>query len=306
MSQWPTEVLTLFDPNVSLMDEPRVLLTNDDGIDAPGLASCYEELTAVADVTVVAPMENQSGVGRTRSHRTARESHPWGYALDGTPADCVAYGLRGLDQPVDLVVSGCNHGPNAGNYVVGRSGTVGACIEAGFLGVPAVAVSAYHCDDFFVSPADEYEFGRPARVMTEVVVRALSGDIFDTADFLNLNVPVDVADPAIRLTEPYHDYDLLVEHDTDGGVDDQANLGTEGDIALRDVVWPDTAGWENPFESDTDLADRYPVGSDRRALIDGEVSLSPLTAPAVGVQSAALETMVSGFNKSGSERKQNM
>ncbi|WP_262180001.1 5'/3'-nucleotidase SurE [Haloarcula laminariae] len=280
------------------MDEPRVLLTNDDGIDAPGLASCYEELTAVADVTVVAPMENQSGVGRTRSHRTARESHPWGYALDGTPADCVAYGLRGLDIDFDLVVSGCNHGPNAGNYVVGRSGTVGACIEAGFLGTPGIAVSAYHCEDFFVSPAAEYDFDRPARVMSEVVVRALSGDIFETADFLNLNVPVDVADPEMRLTEPHHDYDLLVEHDTDGEVDEQANQGTVGDIALRDVVWPDTAGWENPFDGDADLAERYPAGSDRRAIIDGAVSVSPLTAPAVGVDATAFESMVEEFNES--------
>jgi len=285
------------------MTEPRVLLTNDDGIDAPGLASCYEELTAVADVTVVAPMENQSGVGRTRSHRTAREAHPWGFALDGTPADCVAYGLRGLDEPFDLVVSGCNHGPNAGNYVVGRSGTVGACVEAGFLGTPGIAVSAYHCEDFFVSPPAEYDFDRPARVLSEVVVRALSGDIFERADFLNLNVPVDVTDPEMRLTEPYHDYDLRVEHDTDQAVDEQANQGTVGDIALRDVVWPDTAGWENPFESDTDLAERYPTGSDRRAIVDGAVSLSPLTAPAVGVQSSELETLVQGFNESEAVRE---
>lgn len=287
------------------MDEPRVLLTNDDGIDAPGLASCYEELTAVADVTVVAPMENQSGVGRTRSHRTARNSHPWGYALDGTPADCVAYGLRGLDESFDLVVSGCNHGPNVGNYVVGRSGTVGACVEAGFLGTPGLAVSAYHCEDFFVSPAESYDFDRPARVASEVVVRALSGGIFETADFLNLNVPIDATGPEMVLTEPHDDYDLTVEHDPDGEADEQANLGREGDIALRDVVWPDTAGWENPFATDADLADRYPVGSDRRAVIDGDISISPLTAPAVGVNSRALEGVVTGFNESGAARKAN-
>jgi 5'-nucleotidase len=270
------------------MDEPRVLLTNDDGIDAPGLASCYEELTAIGDVTVVAPMEDQSGVGRTRSHRTTVESHPWGYALDGTPADCVAYGLRGLDQEFDLVVSGCNHGPNAGNYVVGRSGTVGACVEAGFLGVPCIAVSAYHCEDFFVSPAAEYDFDRPARVASEVAVRALSGEVFESADLLNCNVPVDAADPEMVLTEPHHDFDLVF--------DEQSNLGTEGDIALRDVVWPDTAGWENPFASDADLTERYPERSDRHALVNGAVSVSPLTAPATGVTSPGLEAMVAAFN----------
>ncbi|MFB6197694.1 MAG: 5'/3'-nucleotidase SurE, partial [Halobacteriaceae archaeon] len=75
------------------MTEPSILLTNDDGIDAAGLASLREEFTALGDVTVVAPSENQSGVGRTRNVELVRRDHPWGYALDGTPADCVAYAL---------------------------------------------------------------------------------------------------------------------------------------------------------------------------------------------------------------------
>ena len=285
------------------MDEPRVLLTNDDGIDAPGLASCYEELTAVADVTVVAPMENQSGVGRTRSHRTARESHPWGYAIAGTPADCAAYGLRGLDTDFDLVVSGCNHGPNAGNYVVGRSGTVGACVEAGFLGTPGIAVSAYHHEDFFVSPPENYDFDRPARVTSEVLVRALSGDVFETADFLNLNVPVDVPGPAMRLTEPHDDYEVRVEHDAEDR--DEVPIGepAAGDIALRDVVWPGTVGWENPFPVDDEVRERYPDGTDRRALIDGDISISPLTAPALAVETTALEGVVADYNESEAARE---
>ncbi|WP_284010344.1 5'/3'-nucleotidase SurE [Haloarcula pelagica] len=291
------------------MAEPQVLLTNDDGIDAPGLASVYEELSAVADVTVVAPMENQSGVGRTRSHRTARESHPWGYALAGTPADCVAYGLRGVETDFDLVVSGCNHGPNAGNYLVGRSGTVGACIEAAFLGTPGIAVSAYHGEDFFVSPAESYDFDRPARVTREVVVRALSETAFDSADILNVNVPVDVADPAMRLTDPHHDYDLVVDHEPaeEGGDSDASTAvgadGDTGDIALRDVVWPDTVGWENPFGTDAALDDRYPVGSDRRALVDGEISVSPLSVPASEVADPALDALVEGFNENEAARR---
>jgi 5'-nucleotidase len=291
------------------MVEPAVLLTNDDGIDAPGLTSIYEELTAVADVTVVAPSENQSGVGRTRNHRTVRESHPWGYALAGTPADCVAYGLRGLETDFDLVVSGCNHGPNAGNYLVGRSGTVGACIEAAFLGTPGIAVSAYHGEDFFVSPPDSYDFDRPARVTREVVVRALADDAFDSADILNVNVPVDVADPTMRLTEPHHDYDLVVEHEpaeADGPGDASAAVGAEdddGDIALRDVVWPETVGWENPFGTDADLDEHYPVGSDRRALVDGEISVSPLSVPAASVSDPTLEGLVTGFNENEAARQ---
>ena len=285
------------------MSKPHVLLTNDDGIDAPGLAALYEELTGAAEVTVVAPMDNQSGTGRTRTHRTAREEHPWGYAIDGTPADCVAYGLRGLDDEVDLVVSGCNHGPNAGNYVVGRSGTVGACIEAAFLDTPGIAISAYHNRDFFVHPPEEYDFGRPARVTRELLVRALSGDVFDTVDMLNVNAPVDVPESDMRLTEPHHDYDIHVEHDVTER--DEVDLGKprDGDIAIRDVTWPGTVGWENPFPADDEVRDRYPVGTDRRALIEGEVSVSPLTAPAAAVETAAVEGLVAGFNDSEAARE---
>ncbi|MFB6150788.1 MAG: 5'/3'-nucleotidase SurE [Haloarculaceae archaeon] len=336
------------DESVANLDgTPRVLLTNDDGIDAPGIAALYEELTAVADVTVVAPVENQSGVGRTRSDRARREDHPWGTAVAGTPADCVAYGA-GNYPAFDLVVSGCNHGPNVGNYVVGRSGTVGACIEASFLGIPAVAVSAYHCEDFFLEPPAAYDFGRPARVARELVVRALSADAFASADILNANVPVDVADLRMRVTEPYHDYDVHVEHDPDGdaadatpdwkaerdgpnaGPGDDGAAGGDGDgsdaadgesaggaadgesaggaaseeVALQDAVWPGTVGWENPFPAGDDLRERYPVGSDRRALVDGEVSVSPLTAPATATDTPELDAVVAGFNESATRREQ--
>lgn len=285
------------------MTEPSILLTNDDGIDAQGLASLYEELTGVADVTVVAPAADKSGTGRTRTHRTTRETHPWGYAIDGTPADCVAYGLGGLDTDFDLVVSGCNHGPNAGNYVVGRSGTVGACIEAAFLGVPGIAVSAYHAEDFFVHPPEAYDFGLPARVARELVVRTRASDAFDTADVLNANVPVDVPGPDMRLTEPHHDYEVRVEHGAEDR--DEVPIGepADGDIALRDVVWPGTVGWENPFPVDDEVRERYPDGTDRRALIDGDISISPLTAPALAVETTALEGVVADYNESEAARE---
>ena len=257
------------------MNEPHILLTNDDGIDAPGLAALREELTAVGDVTVVAPHENQSGVGRTRSKRSVRHDHPWGYSLGGTPADCVAYALRGLDAEFDAVVSGVNDGPNAGNYVVGRSGTVGAGIEAAFLGVPAVAVSAYHAVDFFPHPPEEYDFARPARAGARMLERALAADVFAEADLLNVNAPVDAPEPDLRITEPTHDYDLAVGHDAEH---EDRDLGDEETLVrLDDVVWPDTEGFENPFPLAERHSERYPHGSDRRAMVEGEISVSPLT-----------------------------
>jgi 5'-nucleotidase len=288
------------------MADPEILLTNDDGVDAAGLARLYEELTALGSVTVVAPAENQSGVGRTRSHAAVRRDHPWGYTLSGTPADCVAYGLRGLDTEFDLVVSGCNHGPNAGNYVTGRSGTVGAGIEAAFLGTPAVAVSAYHHEDFFPEPASAYDFGRPARVTVALCRRAREAALFEAGTLLNVNVPLDVAEPPMRLTHPLPDYDLHVEHGADPADIDTVDLiGRDGDIdaneddtvvRMHDSVWPEATGFENPFPPTDTHRERYPTGSDRRALVDGEISVSPLSIDHGEDTNATLAAVVDGYN----------
>ena len=139
-------------------------------------------------------------------------------------------------------------------------------------------------------------------------MRALSEAAFDSADILNVNVPVDVADPAMRLTDPHHDYDLVVDHEPaeeSGDADASTAVGADGDtgdIALRDVVWPDTVGWENPFGTDAALDDRYPVGSDRRALVDGEISVSPLSVPVSEVSDPALDALVEGFNANEAAR----
>ena len=289
------------------MSRPTILLTNDDGIDAAGLVRLYEELTAIGDVTVVAPAENQSGVGRTRSHAAVRRDHPWGYTLSGTPADCVAYALRGLDTDFDLVVSGCNHGPNAGNYVTGRSGTVGAGIEAAFLGTPAVAVSAYHHEDFFPEPASAYDFGRPARVTVDICRRAEVAGLFTEGTLLNVNVPLDVADPTMRRTRPLPDYDLHVEEDADPeDIDAIDAIGRDGEIEgddegtvirMRDSVWPDAIGFENPFPPTEHHRERYPRGTDRRALVDGEISVSPLSIEHGDHESEDLATLVDAYNE---------
>ena len=292
------------------MSDPAVLLTNDDGADAPGLVRLYEELTAIGDVTVVAPDENKSGVGRTRSHAAVRRDHPWGYTLTGTPADCVAYGLRGLETDFDLVVSGCNHGPNVGNYVTGRSGTVGAGVEAAFLGTSALAVSAYHYEDFFPDPADAYDFARPAHVTVELCLRARDAGLLSPGTLLNANVPLDVPGPRMRVTRPFPDYDLHVEHgaeavadvEADGGTASSTGTDTGGEpdgepVRLRDDVWPGVVGFENPFPPTEAHRERYPEGTDRRALVDGEVSVSPLSVDHDDAEHEALVAVVAEYNE---------
>jgi 5'-nucleotidase len=126
----------------------RVLLTNDDGVDADGLLAIRTALTDVGtSVVTIAPESNCSGFARSCTFsrpvgvtRVAGGQHPV-YRCDGTPADCVRVGLLGgLAAGADLVVSGINHGANLADDVT-YSGTVGAGLEAAILGTPAVCLS---------------------------------------------------------------------------------------------------------------------------------------------------------------------
>ncbi len=126
----------------------RFLLTNDDGIYAKGLNALYNELSKEADCLIVAPEIEQSAVGHAITlarplmvRRATKNENFLGYAVCGTPADCVKIGITELsDKPVDLVVSGINRGGNAGVNVL-YSGTVSAATEGSILGYPALAVS---------------------------------------------------------------------------------------------------------------------------------------------------------------------
>ena len=140
----------------------RVLLTNDDGLDAEGLHLLEELVLQVTDdVCVVAPLANQSGVGRAISlHKDIEfvrrdDRH---YGVSGTPADCVMMALNLLyaDNPPDLVLSGINHGMNVADDV-GYSGTVGGAMEAAIVGIPAIAVSQrFHQRQMDFTPIKAY------------------------------------------------------------------------------------------------------------------------------------------------------
>jgi 5'-nucleotidase len=126
----------------------RIVLTNDDGIDAPGLLAARQALEKIGDVLTVAPDRNRSGVGRSISfglplHVQEREMSDGalGYACTGTPVDCVRLVALGLmDFEPDIVVSGINHGENLGDDIT-YSGTVAGAMEGIVIGVPGIAVS---------------------------------------------------------------------------------------------------------------------------------------------------------------------
>lgn len=179
----------------------RVLLTNDDGIYAKGIEALYLALITEHEVTVVAPEAEQSAVGHAitwlsplKVNQAQRNGAFFGYALNGTPADCVKIGVMELmHPPPDIVVSGINLGANVGVNVI-YSGTVSAATEAAVLGIPAIAVSMDSFTPTDFSAATEFVL----RLVREVEGRRLPRGVS-----LNVNVPNLPADRVrgVRLTK---------------------------------------------------------------------------------------------------------
>ncbi len=165
------------------MTLPLILVTNDDGVRAPGLAVLAETLSALGEVQVYAPDREQSAVGHGVSlHRPLRVAPvaPGWYMVDGTPTDCVMLAVRDLlGRRPDLVVSGINSGANLGDDVT-YSGTVAGAFEGMLLGIPSIAVSMVR------SRPRHMETG--ARVAARVAARLLA-DGLPPDTVLNVNVP---------------------------------------------------------------------------------------------------------------------
>ena len=262
------------------MDEPRILLTNDDGIDSVGFRALYEGLADLGEVVAVAPADDQSAVGRTISEAVDIRDHELGYEVEGTPVDCVIAGLGTLCPDADLVVSGCNKGANIGAYVLGRSGTVSAAVEAAFFEVPAISVSLYiEGGDDWAQLATEPEDFRHATAATRYLVDT-AGDagVFEAADYLNVNVPYiqtesGVVDPReMVVTHPSTRYEMGAERDGE-------------QVALQDGIWE--------LMRSGSITD--PEGTDRRAVAEGKISVSPLTAPHSTERHSALDRLVDAY-----------
>ncbi len=165
----------------------RILLTNDDGIYARGLSALYEELSQDADCLIVAPEIEQSAVGHAITifrplmvRRATKNNSFLGYAVYGTPADCVKIGIKELaEKPVDLVVSGINRGSNTGINVM-YSGTVSAATEAAIMGLPALAIS--------LDSHKEADFTYAARMARKMVKLIGNKNIFQ-GSAVNMNIP---------------------------------------------------------------------------------------------------------------------
>lgn len=161
----------------------RILLSNDDGYFAPGLACLAETLSEIAEITVVAPERDRSGASNSLTldrPLSLHESHNGFYYVNGTPTDCVHLAVTGmLDTLPDMIVSGINSGANMGDDTV-YSGTVAAATEGFLLGIPSLAVS--------LASTSKGNFQTAANVAKDMVMRFKEKNI-GAPVLLNINVP---------------------------------------------------------------------------------------------------------------------
>ena len=165
----------------------RILVSNDDGIDAPGLYALVQELRRIGSVFVVAPDKQQSAIGHAitmnyplRAKEFKKDGVFFGYAVEGTPADSVKLAVKALlKEKPDLLVSGVNHGANTAISII-YSGTVSAATEGTILGIPSIAVSLAT-----YGPADFRYAAKFARKLALIVARKGLPE----GTLLNVNVP---------------------------------------------------------------------------------------------------------------------
>ncbi len=167
----------------------RVLLTNDDGINAPGIAALAKAISQIADVDIVAPATEMSAVGHAitltdplRVSEVRKNGDFFGYAVSGTPADCIKLAhwvlLKGRPRP-DAIISGINLGSNTGINII-YSGTVSAATEGAILGIPSFAISL----TTFVDPDFSYAANFAAKFLPKFLSLKLPKGVF-----LNINIP---------------------------------------------------------------------------------------------------------------------
>lgn len=240
----------------------RILLTNDDGIDAPGLHALYMAIRDLGEVHVVAPEKVQSATSHAvtfhRPIRVIKHQGPGGAGYEkyiGTsvgarPADCVKLAIAHLvPEPIDLVISGINAGANVGVNVI-YSGTVGAAREAAFMGLPAIALSQH------VGDRDAIRWDASARHARAAIDRILQGPMTPHT-VVNVNIPIleeDDAVPAGIKAAPISTSSMVDQYEITPAADGSYHYRVCNAMTFRHR------------EPDTDVA----------ALFDGYITLTPL------------------------------
>ncbi|WP_407380268.1 5'/3'-nucleotidase SurE [Methanobrevibacter sp.] len=192
----------------------NILISNDDGVSAPGILAAKQAVEDIADVTVVAPDKNNSSVGRRLSlfkhlklSSCELEDGSPAYSVSGSPADAVIVGADYvMDEKPDLVISGINQGVNISCDIT-SSGTVCAALEAVSMGIPAIAVSLF-IDPKTAYKQDEngewyvdYDFTLTKKVLHDLVLKIKNEGFPEGVDLFNLNVPSNYESEEVKITQ---------------------------------------------------------------------------------------------------------
>ena len=232
----------------------HILLTNDDGIFAPGLAAIYEELVKIGDVTVVAPSDTQSGASHSITfaeplvcNKVDINSLFTGFSVQGSPADCVKLASMQLcEKPIDMLVSGINGGAYVG-INVHYSGTVAAAMEGAFLKIPAVAMS--------LAAEERMDFKTAAKHCIKILKRIMP---LKSGEVININIPhLSKGEPKGAMVVPqatggFHEYYIPQKN------------------AQNQNVFQLAMGMPRPEESPTDTS----------SLVDGFITVTALASDA--------------------------
>ncbi|MBN1563279.1 MAG: 5'/3'-nucleotidase SurE [Anaerolineae bacterium] len=266
-----------------MTEKPLILISNDDGIDSPGIAALAAALDPLGELLIVAPREQQSGMGHSfpqfndgrlfeRTVRYNGQSWP-GYAANASPAQAVQHGVVELAaRKPDLVVSGINFGENVGTGITG-SGTVGAAIEASALGIPALAVSIETDPSLHHNPDDSVDFTAAIHFTRLFADRWLNGERPAHVDVLKLDIPASATpESAWRMTRLERSRYFLPLPPLRRQLGDVGRLGY-------------TVDYHAPVDPQSDVA----------AIREGVVSVTPLTIDLTAMISAAeIERLMNG------------
>lgn len=227
----------------------RILISNDDGVFAPGIRALAKELATIADIEVVAPDRNRSGASNSLTLTrplTVKQMDNGFYSVEGTPTDCVHLAVTGLlDTTFDMVVSGINDGANLGDDTL-YSGTVAAAVEGRYLGLPAIAISMV---------GDQVHHYETAAIIAKQLVLKLKTHRLPSQTILNVNVP----NVPIKELKGMQVTRLGTRHCAEQVVKDQDPRG-------RPIYWIGPPG----LEADCG------IGTDFYAINAGMVSITPL------------------------------
>jgi 5'-nucleotidase len=243
----------------------KILISNDDGVDAPGILAAKQAVEDLAEVYVVAPDKNNSSVGRRLSlfkhlelKRCELEDGSLAYSVSGSPADAVIVGADYvMDEKPDLVITGINQGVNISCDIT-SSGTVCAAFEAVSLGIPANAASLF-IDSKTSYKQDEngewyvdYDFSLAKKVLHGIVEKIIDVGFPDGVDLFNLNVPTNYESEEVKITSLSHRMlDKKVIDKNDEEKSEIFNYPLDENQSADDLIMI-TSGLVKEYEKDSD------------------------------------------------------